>query len=1343
MTAGVYSETITATDSVGATTRRLVTITINPAISLVAVIPTLTTTVGVSITDTVTATSGTGDKTFSLTVSPAVSGITFTNTVANRAVITVANTVGPGNYTITLTATDSVSATSALAIPLVVNSGLTVSGSVALSSTAGYAFTSPAYSSSGGSGNTVFSLTGATGVRLSATTGTPTIIVPDTITSATYNLTLRVTDSLTASSTLAIVLKVNIPVTLNGDKTLSKVYGEELTQVYQTSAGTAPFNIFTSNVCTSEKDTYTADGTNGIAGQSYTVETFNGTGTCDWVAPTNVTLASVLVVAGGGGGGSRHAGGGGGGGVLLATNYSLTSGTAYSLSVGKGGAGATGGSSAGAGRAGQNSFFGGSTGATSLVANGGGGGAGGGEALNNLDYLNTTSNSSRGSGGGSNHSSVTGGSSVPGSAGGVARNAGSSSLTINSVVATIQAYGSAGAAGAASSACKDVTNGSGWCGGGGGGALESASIPALLTGNQWRGGNGGNGISLNISRSSVTYAGGGGGGAGSDDTYSNSAACISDSPREGFGGTGGGGNGSKCLNDGSNGSSGLGGGGGGGGYQYLSSGGNQNARGGTGGSGTVIVRYLTPAPDTSTTALTMTTLSTNPTGSLQLSAPRNLPVLVNNATYSQSVTVTDAVGSTGATPVTITLAVTKATPTISLSIPGGGTTATYGSPVSLTATSTIPGTFNFRKAGTSILGCNSRSTTNGQAICSWTPNDTSTSVISTVFTPTDSNNYNTVTSSDLTLTVLQAETLTVTFNAQTFTYTGSAALISRSYTLNGLSSIDSITAVTTVVTGSANDASSYNNSTSPTKAGTYSLTGSAVTFSGSTKASYYKGISYVAGTITINRAGNAITLNYGTNNTVTYKPTGTETATVTYLGDGVRTFESANSTYCTVDSSTGAMSTGQAGNCDVRLGVAQSTNYLGDTITASVLIKRAPRTITITSAANSLKYGETTTITTLVNNGPLDGFISYSNGSTTGCSYDSAANILTAISGTATCSITALIGVGTNYESATSTSISVTLNKANAPVVTLTAPASVDYSPIATASDMPEPTFSITGLKLNDTSTVLSDMTITYVATGSFTYNSTTVPTGANTYTIIPSALVLSNGTLGNYQTPTYVPASWTINKIVQDSLTVTSLFQEGISVPYEIQYVGGSTNGSVSLAIVSGGTATACSPLGMNLRASSTGTCVIQITMAGNQNYLNVSSETITVVIASFIQYILNFDNLASGSTAISITSEVPINVDVFQCSNDCIPEIASLSATTFQDGDQIVITGIDFANATEVIFNRKAFVSRDNGMSVDSNTQITVVVPSGLAISANGSISVKSGSKVSNRIIGLTITG
>jgi hypothetical protein len=449
----------------------------------------LVTTAGAAIRETITATYGTGNKTFTYSVSPVTAGITLSSTVANQTLLTASNTVLAGTYTITVTATDSNSATADLAITLLVNQSPSIIGNPTFTSTAGYVFTSPTYSAINGSGTKTFTITAANGITLTSSTGTPAIRVADTVTAGTYNITLTATDTASAVATMAIVLTVNAPVTLTGNKTISKVYGEELSQVYQTSSGTAPFNIFTSNICTSEKTTFIGNGTNGILGQSYTVETFNGTGTCNWVAPARVETASVLVVAGGGGGGSRHSGGGGGGGVLYATNYSLTPGSSYSLSVGKGGAGAQ---TSGLGSLGEVSFFGGSSGSTSVVANGGG-----------------PSNTGGGSGGGSNYDLSAAGSATPGSTAGTSRAAGTYSMTINGVVATVVASGRSGAVGLGN-ACRTIANSNGWCGGGGGGAFGAGSSPAVLSGNQYRAGKGGDGISNDISGSPVIYAGGGG-----------------------------------------------------------------------------------------------------------------------------------------------------------------------------------------------------------------------------------------------------------------------------------------------------------------------------------------------------------------------------------------------------------------------------------------------------------------------------------------------------------------------------------------------------------------------------------------------------------------------------------------------------------------------------------------------------------------------------------------------------------------------------------------------------------------------------------------------------------------
>jgi hypothetical protein len=1291
--ARTITETVTATDSAGATANIVVTITVNPVVVETATRTSLVTTAGAAIRETITATYGTGNKTFTYAVSPVTAGITLSSTVANQTLLTASNTVLAGTYTITVTATDSNSATADLAITLLVNQSPSIIGNPTFTSTAGYVFTSPTYSAINGSGTKTFTITAANGITLTSSTGTPAIRVADTVTAGTYNITLTATDTASAVATMAIVLTVNAPVTLTGNKTISKVYGEELSQVYQTSSGTAPFNIFTSNICTSEKTTFIGNGTNGILGQSYTVETFNGTGTCNWVAPARVETASVLVVAGGGGGGSRHSGGGGGGGVLYATNYSLTPGSSYSLSVGKGGAGAQ---TSGLGSLGEVSFFGGSSGSTSVVANGGG-----------------PSNTGGGSGGGSNYDLSAAGSATPGSTAGTSRAAGTYSMTINGVVATVVASGRSGAVGLGN-ACRTIANSNGWCGGGGGGAFGAGSSPAVLSGNQYRAGKGGDGISNDISGSPVIYAGGGGGGAGSDASYSSDALCLADSALGGLPGAGGGGAGSTCRNTATNGTANLGGGGGGGGYSYLTGGGNQNAIGGNGGSGTVIVRYLTPVADSSTTQLTMTTLATTPTGSLRLNAPKNLPV----ATYTQTITVTDAVGSTGATPVTVTLTVTKANPLISLSIPNGTTTVSYGSAVSLTATSTIDGSFDFKKGGTTITGCGSVSTVSTVATCSWTPTDTSTAVFTAGFTPIlgQAGNYNSVTSSNFTLTVVPADTLTVTITDQSKTYTGSAVVVPSQFTFTGLAPIDTITAISRLFTGTANDTSAYSSTTAPTKAGTYLINGTSLTFGGSTRASYYRSIVFVSGDLEIERAANVADFNYRNSNSVTYSLNGIETVTATSLGEALKTYSGTTPDKCSINASTGDLSLLEAGTCSVTMEIAEGFNYLTTTVTKNVTIAKASRTISMTSSAATIKYGDTATVTTTISAGALDGVISYTSSSPTSCTFDAVSGELTATSGSGTCGLTARITEGINYLGETSTALSITAAKANGLIITSDTMTAAAYTG-STISLIP--TFTVTGLKFADA--VSTSLTFTYSNLNYTAYSSTTAPTQGGLYRITPSGVSLTTGSLLNYNSATYLFSDWEIEQVDQPALLLENFTGE-LSFPLRISTTGGATTTpAVTFTAVNGSALNCRAVFGpitgsggvsvWSLQADSAGSCSVIATKPADRNFRSVVSETATVTVISFTVYVPPV--IQNQTTGITITPTVPVTKGPTSCTSGCVPTITAVSPFTGYVGDIIVLTGTNLTGTTKVIFN---VFTETTSFTVDSDTQITVQIPAGL---------------------------
>lgn len=214
-----------------------------------------------------------------------------------------------------------------------------------------------------------------------------------------------------------------------------------------------------------------------------------------------------LVVAGGGGGGFYLGGGGGAGGMLTGSG-SLSSGTAYTITVGSGGAGSVSGSTTGTN--GNNSLI---SGIVTAVGGGGGG-----------SFNTAAAGASGGSGGGAVYGNFTNaaGTSGQGSAGGQG-NAGSSAAS-----------------------------------GGGGGGASAVGQNAPVGG----GGAGGAGNSSSISGTSLSYAGGGGGGSntgfgGAGGTGGGGAGGVGSGPAGSNGSTntgGGAGGGSSTGNGGSGGS---------------------------------------------------------------------------------------------------------------------------------------------------------------------------------------------------------------------------------------------------------------------------------------------------------------------------------------------------------------------------------------------------------------------------------------------------------------------------------------------------------------------------------------------------------------------------------------------------------------------------------------------------------------------------------------------------------------------------------------------------------------------------------------------------------------------
>jgi len=280
------------------------------------------------------------------------------------------------------------------------------------------------------------------------------------------------------------------------------------------------------------------------------------------VMPINNVAGDVnmeaLVVGGGGGGGSFGAGGGGGAGEVVdlqaAAQFGLASGT-YTITIGSGGQGGDGLTSAyqrmvgqqglvDAGDNGQNSAL------MSIQALGGGGGGG---------YDGQLQNATSGGSGGGAVSTGTVGQAQQGTGG-----------------YDSYRFGNAGGLGSQGQNANYVGGG-----GGGAGAAGSAGAGTMAMTQRGPGGAGGAGRQVAITGTQVWYGGGGGGGG-----YCGSVGGVNNQGA-GAGGQGGGGAGAGSdANTSQNGQANTGGGGGGG---DSSCGSDSEYGGRNGGSGIVVV----------------------------------------------------------------------------------------------------------------------------------------------------------------------------------------------------------------------------------------------------------------------------------------------------------------------------------------------------------------------------------------------------------------------------------------------------------------------------------------------------------------------------------------------------------------------------------------------------------------------------------------------------------------------------------------------------------------------------------------------------------------------------------
>jgi hypothetical protein len=217
-------------------------------------------------------------------------------------------------------------------------------------------------------------------------------------------------------------------------------------------------------------------------------------------------------------------------------------------------------------------------------------------------------------------------------------------------------------------------------------------------------------------------------------------------------------------------------------------------------------------------------------------------------------------------------------------------------------------------------------------------------------------------------------------------------------------------------------------------------------------------------------------------------------------------------------------------------------------------------------------------------------------------------------------------------------------------------------------------------------------------------YNSTTPPTNAGTYTITPSALVLANSvSTSNYASIIYKSSQFTINKAVQDSLTITTMLgsYNGGTSTLNLTTKGGSDTGTVTYSIVSGGSAGGCSVSTNVLSFTSAGTCKVFATKAATINYLITNSDTTTITLSVFVSH--------QPVQTQQYPNQIPINgKNALDTTTVTIPDVTSVTST---GAGAYTIVGTGFTGVSRVVIGGTAVT-----IASSTSTTINITGASGL---------------------------
>ena len=390
--------------------------------------------------------------------------------------------------------------------------------------------------------------------------------------------------------------------------------------------------------------------------------------------------------------------------------------------------------------------------------------------------------------------------------------------------------------------------------------------------------------------------------------------------------------------------------------------------------------------------------------------------------------------------------------------------------------------------------------------------------------------------------------------------------------------------------------------------------------------------------------------------------------------------------FASVDASGGASPPTPAVSCTTANCASASTSVVG-----------TQSTLTAVATPASIAYNATSALSSTGGSGT--GAVTYS--VVTGGSNCSITGTTLTGNGIGTCTVTATKAADTNYTSATSAAITITVGQATQSTLTASAtPASIAYNATSALSS--------TG---GSGTGAVTYSVVTGTANCSITRNSlTSIGTG-------PCAVIATKAADTNYAAETSAAITITITPTSQSTLTLSTsnaTIVKGTSAT--LSATGGSGTGAITFQVATG--AANCSITGATLTALAPGNCTITATKAADANFNFVISMPIAVTtIAPALQLSLpslsinlTVGNVAIPARIVQVTATGPVtNISIFVSNGNWLT--TGLTSTSVAPGSaailalQVLQTGL-----TAGIYNSNVTISAPGVASVTLPVTLTV---------------------------------